>query len=423
MAERFLFDGNGAVAEGVRLAAPTVIAVYPITPQTPVTAHLSTFIREGRLSSRYVEVESEHSALSVCNGASATGVRTFTATSSQGLAYMYEMVYMTAGQRLPVVMYVVNRSLAMPTSLQAEHNDALSTRDSGWILLHCESAQELLDTTIQAYRIAEDPRVLLPVLFCADGFLVSHTAESVELPDAGAVATYLPPYRPEHTYLDPGRPMFVGVAPREMNVTEYRYNMHRAMRTALEVIEEAGDAYGRLSGRSYGLIDCLAARDAEYLFLTLGSMAGTARVAVSRLRARGIRAGLIRLRAVRPFPAQSIYDACPRCRVMAVVERSTSIGSPHGSGCLYPEIVSVFYGKKRKPIIRPYIAGLAGRYVGVEDFERVCAEMQALGARRRATATSGVQGEAGQGGACTSGAGGVDGGCQAWETEWIRLVR
>jgi pyruvate/2-oxoacid:ferredoxin oxidoreductase alpha subunit len=376
MAECMLFDGNRAVAEGVRLASPGVIAVYPITPQTPVTTHLSEFIEQGTLDCRNVQVESEHSALSVCSGASATGVRTFTATSSQGLAYMFEMIYMVSGQRLPIVMYVVNRSLAMPTTLQSEHNDALSTRDSGWIQFHCESAQELLDTTIQAYRIAEDSRVLLPVLFCADGFLVSHTAERVEVPDGALVSRFLPPYAPKHIFLDPKKPMFVGVAAREMNLTEYRYNMGRAMDAALELIEHVGQEFGSIFGRRYGLIECHRADDAEYLFITLGSMSGTARMAVDVLRGRGIRAGLVKLRTIRPFPAEALYGTARRCRAIAVVERSTSIGSPQGSGCLFPEIASVFFGRPTQPVLRAYVAGLAARHVGVQDFEDICADLK-----------------------------------------------
>lgn len=375
MTERVVLDGNRAVAEGVRLASPGVVAVYPITPQTPVTTHLSEFIERGTLDCRNVQVESEHSALSVCAGASATGVRTFTATSSQGLAYMFEMIYMVSGQRLPIVMYIVNRSLAMPTTLQSEHNDALATRDSGWIQFHCESAQELLDTTIQAYRIAEDTRVLLPVLFCADGFFVSHTSERVEVPDRSLVARFLPPYVPEHIFLDPGRPMFVGVAAREMNLTEYRYNMVRAMDAALELIEEVGKEFGSIFGRRYGLIECHRTDDAEYILLTLGSMSGTARVAVDLLRSRGVRAGLVKLRTVRPFPSEALYQAAGRCRAIAVVERSTSIGSPQESGCLFPEVASVFFGRTCQPFLRSYVAGLAARHLDVQDFENICADL------------------------------------------------
>jgi len=389
MGQPALMDGNRAVAEGARLAAPGVIAVYPITPQTPVTTHLSEFIEEGSLACRNVQVESEHSALSVCCGASATGARTFTATSSQGLAYMYEMIYMAAGQRLPIVMYVVNRSLAMPTTLQSEHNDALCTRDSGWIQFHCESAQELLDTTIQAYRIAEDRRVLLPVLFCADGFLVSHTAERVEVPDRSLVERFLPPYAPEHLYLDPRRPMFVGVAAHEMNLTEYRYNMGRAMDAALELIEEVGSEYGSLFGRRYGLLERHRAEDAEYLFVTLGSMSGTARVAVDALRRRGVRAGLVKLRTVRPFPTEALYDALRSARAVAMVERSTSIGSPQGSGCLLAEVASIFHGRQNQPVLRGYIAGLAARHLDSTDFENIQADLEHAAAAR---STAGVTG-------------------------------
>jgi pyruvate ferredoxin oxidoreductase alpha subunit len=379
-----LMDGNRAVAEGVRLAAPAVVAVYPITPQTPVATHLSAMIEDDTFRSRNVQVESEHSALSVCSGASATGVRTFTATSSQGLAYMFEMIPMVAGQRLPVVMYLVNRTLAMPTSLQSEHNDALCTRDSGWIQLHCASAQELLDTVLQAYRIGEDPRVLLPVMFCADGFLVSHAEERVEIPDARLVSDYLPPYRPSHVFLDPDRPMFVGVAAREQNLTEYRYNMQRAMDAALEVVEEAGERYGRLFGRRWGLLECHRTEDARTLFVTIGGMSGTARLSVDALRDRGSRAGLIRLRAVRPFPTRQLYEAARGCTAIAVVERSTSMGSPHGSGCLLSEVQSTFYGQEHQPLIRGYVAGLAARHLEVEDFVAIDGELERGGTDGRA---------------------------------------
>jgi pyruvate ferredoxin oxidoreductase alpha subunit len=376
MSKKYLFDGNRAVAEAVKMASPGVIAVYPITPQTPVTTHLSGFIKEGTLDSRYVQVESEHSALSVCNGASATGVRTFTATSSQGLAYMFEMIYMTAGQRLPVVMYLVNRSLAMPTTLQSEHNDALATRDSGWIQFHCKSAQELFDTVLQAYRIAEDRRVLLPVLFCADGFLVSHTGEAVDVPDRRKVEEFLPPYKPEHIYLDPKRPMFVGVSAHEMNLTEYRFNLSEAIGKSLEVIEEVDMEFGRLFGRSYGVIECIETDDAEYVFVVIGSMSGTAELAVQQLRKKGVRVGLVRLRTIRPFPSARLYTALPQCKAIAVVERSTSIGSAYSSGCLLPEIMSAFYNRSRQPHIKGYIAGLAGREISVDDFVAIYTQLE-----------------------------------------------
>lgn len=368
MEHRSLLSGNEAAAWGIRLARPQVMAIYPITPQTPVVTTLAQFIQAGDLACEYIQVESEHSALSVCAGASATGVRAFTATSSQGLAYMNEMVYMTGGMRLPVAMYLVNRSLAMPTSLQSEHNDAMSMRDAGWVQIHCESVQEILDTAIQAYAIGEDERVLLPVVFCADGFILSHAEEAVVLPDQELVDRFLPPYEPRHVRLTKEAPMVVGVT-RDENITEHRYRMAMAMENAKAVIEEVGSRFGQAFGRAYGLIDEIAMEDAEIALVTVGSMSSTARIGVERMRQAGKKAGLVRLRVVRPFPHEAIRKALQRCRAVGVVERSTSTGAQGSGGCLLPEIASALYPLANKPTISGFVAGLAGRDLRPEDFE------------------------------------------------------
>ena len=375
MSERLLIEGNEALARAVKQCRPEVIAAYPITPSTPVVAQLGLDIDKGELDCVYVAVESEHSAMAALCAASAAGTRTFTATSSQGLAFMHEQLYLAAGQRLPIVMYVANRTLSAPTSLQAEHHDSLASRDSGWIQIYCASAQDMYDTALMAYRIAEDPRVWLPVMVCGDGFKLSHSTEVVETIALDKVKGFVPDFKPTHTQIDHEVPFMMGIGPTP--IMEYRYNMTQAMENALEVIEEVGEEFHKISGRKYGLIDPHYVDDAEVVILAVGSMATTGLAAVKKMREEGKKVGLINLRTLRPFPSRILREIGSRVKAMGLIERNCSVGSCFEGGAMLPELTAAMYGLDKQPIIKGYVAGLGGRDITADHFTQVAEDLLA----------------------------------------------
>jgi len=369
---RKMLTGNYAAAHGARLARVEVAPVYPITPQTHIMEKMAEFIESGALDAEFVAVESEHSALAVAIAAQATGARTFTATSGQGLVYMHENLFVASGIRLPIVMVIVSRALGAPTSICPDLADALDQRDTGWIQLHVENAQEALDMVIQAYRIGEDKRVLLPVAVCFEGIIVSHYLEPVELPDQARVDRFLPPYRPEHVILHPDRPMAVGqVVMDDAYYTEYRFQQQEAMERAKEVIGQVDELFGRTFGRRYGgLLSAEMMDGAEVALLTLGSLAATARSVVERLRREeGRPIGLIKLRAVRPFPDEALRELLSGLKAVAVLERDVSIGA---GGVVYTELCrSLAAGPGPAPRLINYIMGLGGRDVTLEEIRDI----------------------------------------------------
>ena len=274
MSVKNVMTGGYAAAFGAKLSRPKVVSAYPITPSTPTVERIASMIMNGELDAQYIPVESEHTVMGACIGASLCGVRTFTATASQGLAYMHEFVYMAHGYRLPIVMAVMNRTLATPWATLCDYSDSMGENTSGWIQLYAATAQEVLDTIIQAYRIAEDKRVLLPVMVCSDGFLVSHTSEVVEIPDQELVDQFLPPYKPEHIKLDPEDRMSA-ILPYFPWVIKFEHATDDAMHAAKGVIHEVGKAYGQLFGREYSLLERYRCDNAEVLLLTIGSMSET----------------------------------------------------------------------------------------------------------------------------------------------------
>lgn len=368
MPKKDLVSGNLAAAYGAKLSRPRVIAAYPITPSTSIVEYLANFIIRGELKAEYIPVESEHSAMGACLGASLSGVRVFTATASQGLAYMHEFVYHAHGYHLPIVMAIANRALSTPWATTCDYSDTMAESTSGWMQLYVENAQGALDTIIQAYKIAEDSRVLLPAMVCMDGFLISHTVENVEIPDQDAVDNFLPPYKPKHLILDPDNRMSAIVPPRPW-VIAFEHQTDDCMSNAKQVIKEVGYEYSKLFGRRYGLIEEYRCEDADVLLMTVGSMTGTARVAVDELRNEGLSTGLLKLRSFRPFPSEDLREICKDVKAVAVVDRDVTHGVGGRGGAVFTELKSSLYSLENRPYLMNFIAGLAGREITVKHFK------------------------------------------------------
>jgi len=361
-----ILTGNHAVSYGVKAARAEVVAAYPITPQTQIIEKLAELIAKGEMNARYIRVESEHSAMTACISAEACGARTFTATSSHGLAYMSEMVFWAGLGRFPVTMAVVTRTLAPPWSIWNEHTDILAQRDSGWVMMMCESAQEAYDTAIQAFRIAEDERVLQPVMYGLDAFLLSHTAENVDLLDQGIVDGYLPGLDPSKlpVYIDPDRPITFGNLLGPDRMMEFRHLIKEAFDRAKRVIDEAAAEYSKIAGRPQtGLFENYRCSDAEVVVVATGASSGDVKDAVDSLRDKGLRAGMIRLKTIRPFPGEEIREAIGGVKVVAAVDRDYSFGF---GGILGRELSAYLSGN-----VFRYIAGLGGRDLTVGDFEGI----------------------------------------------------
>lgn len=362
-----LMDGNLAAAWGARLARAEVLPMYPITPAYPAMEHLTGFVERGELKARFIRVESDHSAMAACVGAALTGARTFTVTSSQGLAYMSEVLHQASGLRLPIVMAVVNRALHAPHSRWPDHGDAISQESSGWLQFFCETVQEVLDTTIQAFRIAQDERVQLPVMVNYEGYILSHAREPVHVPDQAEVDAFLPLIRRRH--LDVDNPLAINAASNTEVYWGYKYNQHRAMGAAREVIREVDADFRRRFGREWGgLAEAYRTEGARTLVVTMGSMAASARVAVDRLRDAGRPAGLLKVRAFRPFPADELVAAAAGADLVVVIDRNIVYGA---GGAVAREVKGALWGAGLRPRIAGWIAGLGGQDVGVEGIERM----------------------------------------------------
>ena len=354
-----VLSGNETAAIAAKLARVRVVSAYPITPQTAVVETLAEFVADGELDAEFIKVESEHSAMSACIGAAATGVRTFTATCSQGLALMSEMLYIAAGLRLPIVMVNVNRALSAPINIWGDQQDSISVRDSGWVQLYCESNQEILDTTLQAFRISEE--LLLPVMVCYDGFILSHTSEPVDVPEQREVDEFLPPYEIPFQ-LDPANPVTMGPLGVPEYYQETRYALEGAMRMAKKKILEVDREFGRRFRRRYGLLEEYRSKDANVLLLTMGSLAGSAKEIIDRYRARGEKVGLVKLRCFRPFPVRELIEAIGHAKAVAVLEKDISMGT---AGALFLDTAASFINvAERRPLMLDFICGLGGRDVG-----------------------------------------------------------
>jgi pyruvate ferredoxin oxidoreductase alpha subunit len=363
-------NGDEAVAYATKQVNPDVVAAYPITPQTIIVERFSEYVADGEVDTEFVAVESEHSAMSCCVGASAAGARAFTATAANGLALMWEIVYIASSLRLPIVMALANRALSGPINIHNDHSDGMGARDSGWIQIYCENAQEVYDASIQAWRIAEHLKVQLPVMVCLDGFTLSHTMENVmTLPDD--VIQKFVDERPfieveghlgtGELRLNPDMPLTMG--PLDLQDFYFEHKMHQvqALKDALVHIKEIDDEWAELSGRNYDYVEPYLMEDAEVALIGMGSMAGTIRYVVDELRSEGVKAGMIKLRLFRPFPAEYIKKAVGDVPVLGVMEKCISFGAP--ASPLMEEIMTAYYLDKKKPTMANYVVGLGGRDV------------------------------------------------------------
>jgi pyruvate ferredoxin oxidoreductase alpha subunit len=377
MAKTVALTGNSACAQAMRQINPDVVAAYPITPQTTIVEEFSTFVAKGLVDTEYVTVESEHSAMSACVGASAAGSRVITTTSSQGLALMWEILYIAASLRLPIVMHNVNRTLSGPINIHCDHQDSMGARDSGWIQIYCENAQEAYDTTIQAIRIAEDNRVRLPVMVCFDGFIISHAIDRLDLLEDDEVKKFVGPFEPAVSLLDTEKPVTVGPFDGLYGYFfEFRRAQELATLGALPVIAEVSKEYGKISGRDYGLFEAYKLDDAELAVVVLGSTAGTAKAVVDQLREDGIAAGVLKIRSFRPFPAEKIAEALSGVKAIAVMDRSIApgaVGAP-----VFQEVRSALYDQSARVPTIGYIYGLGGRDVPPAHIEKVFADLSEI---------------------------------------------
>jgi len=353
-----VMEGSRAVAEAVKVCRPHVISAYPITPQTHIVENLSQMVADGELKAEFINVESEFGAASVILGASATGARAYSTTTSQGLLLMAEVLFNIAGLRLPVSITCANRSVSAPINIWNDHQDAMTVRDSGWIQLYAEDCQEAADMQLQAYRIGENPEVSLPVMVNMDGFILTHAFEPVELIDQKMADEFLPPYKPTN-YLTPKNPVTFGVLAEPQYYMETRYRLQQAIETAKQVIDEVASEFNRMFGRyAGGLVDKYRLEGAEIALVGMGSVVGTMREVVDHLREKGKKVGLLKIRAFRPFPKEAIYDSLQGMKKILVMEKALSLGL---GGILLNEMKTVFYGKKKQPQICGFIVGLGGR--------------------------------------------------------------
>jgi len=364
--KKMVVTGDYIAAYGAMLCDVDVVAAYPITPQTYIVEDFSTFVNDGITDAEFIKVESEHSAMSATIAAQAAGARTFTATSSQGLALMHEMLFVAAALRMPIVMPVVNRTLAAPIGIWCEYNDTMPERDTGWMQVYCETNQEVLDMIIQSYKIAEHKDVLLPIMPTLDAFILSHTVEPVDVPSSDEVMEFLPPYEPE-AILDTEKPMTIGsFAPPEY-IQEIRYQNEQAMQNARRVIKEVNDEFAAKFGRDYnGLVEEYRCDDADAVVVTLGTVTGTAREVVDEMRNEGKKVGLVKLRFFRPFPIEELRGIASRVKALGVYDRSISFGS---GGPTFIEVRSALYGYDL-PVVN-FLAGLGGRDVVKADVRKM----------------------------------------------------
>ena len=365
---RKVVEGSYAIADAVRCCSPDVISVYPITPQTHIVEHISEFVAEGKLDCEYINVESEFSSLSSLIGASVAGARTYTSTTSQGLALMFEVLFNASGMRLPIVMTTVNRALSAPLSIWNDQQDAMAAREAGWIQIYAENVQEAIDLTPQLFKISEDPTILTPSMACMDGFILTHVYEPVDFLDESKVKEFLPPYRPEYV-LDPKNPKTFGAFADPSWFTEFKYQQYRAMERSLKKIEEVSKEFEEVFGRGYGgLIEAYSMDDAEVALVTMGSLVGTVKEAIDDLRREGVKVGLVKIRSYRPFPEEALKRALKDANVIAVIEKDISMGY---ESALLTDLKGAFYNSPIRTPIIGFAAGLGGRDIGVKQIREI----------------------------------------------------
>ncbi len=382
MAKREGLEVSVALGDAVKLADTDVVAAYPITPQTHIVEHLAELVADGDLKAAYIPVESEHSAMSACLGASAIGARTFTATASQGLELMHEVLYIASSMRLPVVMAVANRALSAPISIWGDHSDAMAVRDTGWIQIFVENGQETVDNVICAFRIGEDRRVLLPVMIHLDGFSLTHVIEPIILPEQSEVDQFLPPFK-YPLPLDPKKPVTMGAFGPPFIYTEVKWAQEVNLEAAKAVILECWQEFGKTFGRYYSPVESHHSEGAKVLLLTMGSLSETAMVAVDKMRGEGKEVGLLKLRLWRPFPFAELRQAVKDAEVLIVLDRALSFGGPGGPVC--SEVKAALYHETKKPKVIGFVGGLGGRDISMSGFEEMInkgAELARTGSER-----------------------------------------
>jgi len=368
MTNRMAIEGSHAVSEAVKQANVDVVAAYPITPQTHIVERLSEMVADGELDAEFVPVESEHSAMSVCVGAAAAGARAFTCTSSQGLALMSEIVYIASSMRLPMLMVLANRTLSAPLSIWNDHSDAMMVRDTGWIQIFVNNAQEAYDHVFIGYRTGEDHRVLLPVMLHMDGFFLTHAIEPLEPVEQELIDRYLPPYKPLYR-LHPDQPVTMGAFAMPDQYAEIKKAQDEAIKAAYGPLLEAWREWGELTGRRYQPVEGMYLEDAEVALLTMGSYGEVASMAVEEMRSKGKAVGLLKLRLWRPFPFAELREALKGVKTVAVIDRSVSCGGPGGP--VASEVRSALYSEGDSPRVVDFIVGISGRDVTPEDYERM----------------------------------------------------
>lgn len=369
MGIRERLSGNEAAAIAMKQINPDVVAAFPITPSTEIPQYFSTFVANGTVDTEFVAVESEHSAMSACIGAESAGARAMTATSANGLSLMWEMIYIASSLRLPIVLSLVNRAVSGPLNIHNDHSDAMGVRDSGWIMLFSENNQEAYDNTLMAHRIAENKDVMLPLMICQDGFITSHSIENIELVEDEKVKEFVGEYHPEHYLLNRDEPIAVGPLDLQSYLFEHKAQQAEAMKKAKNVILDIAQDFEKMTGRKYGLFEEYRLDDAEVAIVCMNSTAGTTKYVVDKLREKGIKAGLLKIRVYRPFPVEEISNALENLKAVAILDKADSLNA--AGGALFEDVTSAMYvNKKYVPAVN-YVYGIGGRDTKAEDIEGV----------------------------------------------------
>ena len=376
MSIRERLSGNEATAIAMKQINPDVVAAFPITPSTEIPQYFSTFVSNGEVDTEFVAVESEHSAMSATIGAEAAGARALTATSANGLSLMWEMIYIASSLRLPIVMALVNRAVSGPLNIHNDHSDAMGVRDAGWIMLFSENNQEAYDNMLMAHRIAEHKDVQLPVMVCQDGFITSHSIENIELENDEEVKKFVGQYKPEHYLLNDKEPIAIGPLDLQAYLFEHKAQQAEAMKNAKKVIKEVAEEFEKWTGRKYEFFEKYKLDDAEIAIVCMNSTAGTTKAVVDELREKGVKAGLLKLRMFRPFPAEEIAEALQGLKAVAILDKADSLNS--AGGALFEDVTSAMYvNKKQVPMVN-YIYGIGGRDTTTMQIESVYNDLQEI---------------------------------------------
>ena len=376
MSIRERLSGNEAAATAMKQINPDVVAAFPITPSTEIPQYFSTFVANGTVDTEFVAVESEHSAMSACIGAEAAGSRAMTATSANGLSLMWEMIYIASSLRLPIVLSLVNRAVSGPLNIHCDHSDAMGVRDSGWIMLFSENNQEAYDNLLMAHSIAENEKVLLPLMVCQDGFITSHSIENIELEEDSEVKKFVGEYHPKHYLLNDKEPIAIGPLDLQAYLFEHKAQQAEAMKAAKDVILEVSKDFEKWTGRHYGLFEEYMLEDCDMAIVCMNSTAGTTKAVVDDLRSKGVKAGLLKIRVYRPFPSEEVAEALSNVKAVAVLDKADSLNGM--GGALFEDVASSMYvAGKQVPMVN-YVYGIGGRDTTTKDIESVYTDLEEI---------------------------------------------